>query len=68
MSATFKDHLQFVKAFNPRTRVSFFDLLSGKVEYSIQWAAWEALCEKHGANAETVLGLLNRAHAVVKSS
>lgn len=41
---------------------NFFQLLSGKIEYSRQWKAWERLCEQHGADAQIVLGLLNRVH------
>ena len=41
----------------------FFNLLSGKIEYSVQWAAWERFCHERGTNPETVFAVLQRARA-----
>jgi hypothetical protein len=52
----------------PRVSKSkFFSLLSGKVEYAVQWEQWTRLCEENGADPEVVLGLLQRVHEAVRS-
>jgi hypothetical protein len=49
----------------PKPR-GFFALTSGSVEYATQWQAWEALCERNGVDADTILDLLNRARKAIR--
>ena len=51
-----------------RTAPGFFQLLSGKIEYSEQVRAFEALAAEHGTTGSTVLGLLNRAYTATRLS
>lgn len=47
---------------------AFFELLSGKIEYSVQWKAWDKLCQEYDTDGLTILGLLNRAANSVRAS
>lgn len=44
----------------------FFDLLSGKIEYSVQWEAWERLCQEHEVNPVTAFAVLGRAYKATR--
>ena len=48
-------------------KLGFFKLLSGAIEYRVQWEAFQALCGQNGVNADMVLDLLVRARKAVKA-